>query len=111
MARVDFAGALAHLVGQLGENVAVAIGGTDPSSPSSVVAMNGTLRAVAGGEFAADFPEVHGTDAPAVFGFEEHDSRFALDPLTFRAGHTRGDHLELVLGTIGVEVRPRRDDE
>jgi hypothetical protein len=111
MALVDFAGAVAHLVGQLGEDVAVAVGGTDRGSPPLVVSMSGTLRAVDAGDFTADFPEVHGTDAPAVFGFEEHDSTFALDPGTFRAGYSRGDHLELMLGTIGVEVRPRRDDE
>ncbi|HEX8086565.1 MAG TPA: hypothetical protein VF529_19920 [Solirubrobacteraceae bacterium] len=109
MDRVDFAGALANLVCRLGDEVVVALGGVGEDSPPFVAEMSGTLRAVED-NFADDLPELDPTQAPVVFGFEEHDATFALDPLTFRAAFVRGDHLELTLGSIAIEVRVPTDD-
>ncbi len=104
MDRVDFAGVLAHLVGRVGQPVEVAIGARAEGAPPFVAELSGTLRSIDDG-FGADFPEVPPTDAPLVFGFEEHPSRFMLDPQTFEAGFTRGEHLEMTFGLLAIEVR------
>lgn len=84
--------------------VEVAIGARAEGSPPFVAELSGTLRA-ADVDFADDFPEVAATKAPVVFGYDEHASSFTLDPLTFEAGYTRGDHLEMTFGLVAIEVR------
>lgn len=109
MERVDFAGALALLLGRLGREVVVSVGGAGPDSPPFVAEMRGTLCVVTA-DLSEDLPQLDLTEAPAFFGFEEHDSRFAIDFLTFRAGYTRGEHLELQLGSVAIEVRCPLED-
>jgi hypothetical protein len=46
-----------------------------------------------------------------AFGFEEHDSTFTFDPLTFSGARERGDYLHVTFGSIVIEVRAPADDE
>jgi hypothetical protein len=107
MATLDFVGVLGHLLARMGETVEVSIGGSGETSPPFVAELVGTLRG--GSEpLSEELPAIRG---PVEFGFEEHESTFTLDPLTFRGARERGDYLHVALGSIAIEVRAPVDED
>jgi hypothetical protein len=99
--RLDFTGALAHLMGRVGEHVIVVVGGAERQDRAGLAKLEGTLVVV--GEHTASCADE--VTSPVTFSFDENPhATVTLDPVAFRGAWESVTVLTLQIGSTQVEV-------
>ncbi len=102
--KLDYLGAVAFLVGKLGEQVTVTVGSV--ASASLMLQASGTLM-----PRESDIFDTDEAGQPVTFGLEGADVTIYLDPETFKGARESSSGLHADLGGVQMEILDAPADE